>query len=54
MAEQEKAKEIQQLQSVNNQLQTDFENAKVSTAAANRKVKEAINELNKMEEKIVE
>jgi hypothetical protein len=39
--EAEKIKEIQQLQQRNNQLQTDFENAKVATAQAQRKAGEA-------------
>ena len=49
-AESEKIKEIQQLTSRNNQLQTDFENAKVSTAGANKKVKQALDEMTEVEE----
>ena len=48
----EKIKEIQQLTSRNNQLQTDFENAKVSTAGANKKVKTASEEAGQVEEQI--
>lgn len=51
-AEAEKIKEIQQLTSRNNQLQTDFENAKVSTAGANKKVKTAAEEAGQVEEQI--
>ena len=38
-AETEKMKEKSQLESKNNQLQTDFENAKVSRAGADKKAK---------------
>ena len=51
-AESEKLKEIQQLTSKNNQLQTDFENAKVTTAGANKKVKIAAEEAGQVEEQI--
>jgi len=37
----EKIREIQQLQQLNNQLQTDFENAKVMTAGTQKKANEA-------------
>jgi len=40
-AEAEKQREISQLQQRNNQLQTDFENAKVMTAGAQKKAKQA-------------
>ena len=49
-AELEKAKEIQQLQSRNNQLQTDYENAKLSTVVANKKAKEAVDEVERVVE----
>ena len=50
--ESEKLKEINQLQQRYDQLQTDFENAKVSTAGANKKVKQAQDEFTDVENEI--
>ena len=53
-AEGERFKEIQQLQQRNNQLQTDFENAKVMTAQAQKKAKEAAEQVELVEGTIQE
>lgn len=47
-AETEKLKEKSQLESKNNQLQTDFENAKVSRAGADKKAKQAQEEVDQV------
>lgn len=47
-AETEKMKEKSQLESKNNQLQTDFENAKVSRAGADKKAKLAQEEVDQV------
>ena len=52
-AESEKVKEITQLQNRNNQLQTDYENAKLTTVQANRKAKEAVDEVDRVQEETV-
>ena len=46
--ETEKLKEKSQLESKNNQLQTDFENAKVSRAGADKKAKQAQEEVDQV------
>lgn len=53
-AETEKQREISQLQQRNNQLQTDFENAKVMTAGAQKKAKQAQDLVAQVEEQIQE
>lgn len=53
-AEAEKQREISQLQQRNNQLQTDFENAKVMTAGAQKKAKQAQDLVTQVEEQIQE
>ena len=50
--ETEKMKEKSQLESKNNQLQTDFENAKVSRAGADKKAKQAQEEVDRVEAEI--
>ena len=53
-SEAEKIREIQQLQVRNNALQTDYENSKITTASATKKMQEAVNETERVEAEITQ